>query len=368
MPQGTTNGPWSNGSGDNSSGPGGYDVDFQIDSITVNLDGSVEFNVSVSAVYGVSTTYEAVSVTAMNNSGNWVSGSLASRSGMSGTISSGDSFTVTMTAADDMDIERVFFFSGTSNDGLNSAELFDLRVQYNGTGGYQDSGGDLWGQGEAPGDANTVINLDVVCFAKGTMIKTDRGQVAVEDLTKGTQVWTLDHGFRPIRWISGNTVPATEKTRPVLIKAGALGAGNPASDLRVSQQHRVLLRSPETEEILGEPEALIAAKHLLGTPGITLDRGCDQVTYYHFLFDKHEVVLANDALCESFFPGPVALGALEEQCRTELFEIFPELAEEGFAPPPARLLANARLSKRLTRKHINRRANLCLPDLERFSA
>ncbi len=368
MPQGTTNGPWTNGTGDNSSGPGGYDVDFQINSVTVNPDGSVNFDVSVIAVYGVGTTYEAVTVNAYSNSGSWITESLASRSGMSGSITNGDNFTLTMTASDDMDIEQFFFFNYTSDDVSNMAEYFDLRAQYFGSGGYQDSGGNLSGQGEAIGDANTIINLDVVCFAEGTLIETDCGKVAIEDLTIGTRVWTLDHGFKPIRWICGNTVPATEKTRPVLIKASALGEGFPASDLRVSQQHRILVRSPETKDIIGMTETLVAAKHLLGIPGITLDWGGDHVTYYHFLFDKHEVVSANGALCESFFPGPVAIGTLQEECRIELFEIFPEIAEKDFAPIPSRPFVNGRLGKRLARKHVNRRANIYLPISNRLTA
>ena len=49
------------------------------------------------------------------------------------------------------------------------------------------------------------------------------------------------------------------------------------------------------------------------------------VTYIHVLFDQHEIILANGALTESFFPGPVAIDALEAQCRDEVLSLFPEL-------------------------------------------
>lgn len=365
MAQGTTIGPWTNGSGNNGTGgAGSYDVDFRINSVTVNPDGSAEFDSTVVEVYGVGTTYEAVRFLSYSNANSFISGTLASRTGMSGSITNGDNFTVTLPASDDVDIESFFAFNNTSDDVSNMAEYYDLRVQYFGSGGYRDSNGSLSGQGEEADDANTVINLDVVCFAKGTLIKTEQGQIPVEDLSVGTRVWILDHGFHPIRWISGNTVPATNKTRPVLIKKNALGLGHPKTDLSVSQQHRIMASSSITEDFVGEQEVLVAAKHLIGTAGIELDRTCKEVTYYHFIFDKHEIVSANGALCESFFPGPVAINSLEEACRDELLEIFPDLKEEGNAPLPARLFLNGRTGKRLTRKHINRVSSLFSKTIE----
>lgn len=80
----------------------------------------------------------------------------------------------------------------------------------------------------------------MVCFARGTKLATSFGPVAVENLTVGTPLLTLDNGPQPIRWIGKRTVVQPVKSRPVCIRAGALGGGLPEQDLRVSPQHRVL--------------------------------------------------------------------------------------------------------------------------------
>ncbi|MDR3535976.1 MAG: Hint domain-containing protein, partial [Acetobacteraceae bacterium] len=52
----------------------------------------------------------------------------------------------------------------------------------------------------ADGSGGTDIFL-MVCFAEGTRILTNRGEVAVEALAEGDMVVTADQGTRPINWI-----------------------------------------------------------------------------------------------------------------------------------------------------------------------
>jgi hypothetical protein len=91
------------------------------------------------------------------------------------------------------------------------------------------------------------------------------------------------------------------------------------------------------ELLFGEAEVLVAARHLLGAPGVTLARDLAGVTYVHLLFDGHEVVFANGIEAESFLPGPSAMAGVEADLRAELLALFPDLAG-GDAPRPARAL------------------------------
>ena len=66
------------------------------------------------------------------------------------------------------------------------------------------------------------------------------------------------------------------------------------------------------------------AVHLLGLAGasaVTLPT----VTYLHILFDRHEVILADNAWSESFQPGDRTLGCLDADQRDELCKLFPDL-------------------------------------------
>jgi hypothetical protein len=60
------------------------------------------------------------------------------------------------------------------------------------------------------------------------------------------------------------------------------------------------------------------------------------VTYIHLMFNAHQIVFANGAPSESFYPGPMALSALASPARRELCHLFPELfvkpADAVFGP------------------------------------
>ena len=123
---------------------------------------------------------------------------------------------------------------------------------------------------------------------------------------------------------------------PVVIAAGALGAGLPHRAMAVSPQHRMLITGPQSELLFGEHEVLIAAKHLVGRAGIE-QRLTSGVSYIHILFDAHEIVRADGAWSESFQPGAQTLDSMDEDQRAEILALFPELRSNTEAFPAARL-------------------------------
>lgn len=196
--------------------------------------------------------------------------------------------------------------------------------------------------------------LAVICFAAGTLIRTPWGEVAVERLCAGDTVITRS-GPREVRWIgsvrlSPADLAANPQLRPIRISAGALGPSSPAADLLVSPQHRILVRSKIAQRMFGAPEVLVAAKQLLLLEGIDIATDLPEVEYVHFLFDRHEVVLANGAEAESLFTGPEALKAVGPAAREEILTLFPALAEAEPAVP-AGILASGRMARRLAIRH-----------------
>ncbi|SDN78387.1 Hint domain-containing protein [Lutimaribacter pacificus] len=164
-------------------------------------------------------------------------------------------------------------------------------------------------------------DLGPACFGLGTLIETDRGVRPIETLTAGQLVRTLDNGLQPVRWIGRTTVRACENYAPVHIAPGALGN---MRALIVSQQHRVLLRSWQAELMFGEPEVLVAAKHLVNGDTIHIRAG-GSVTYLHLLFDRHEVVFSEGIATESYFADGAADRPADAQS-AEILALFPELA------------------------------------------
>jgi hypothetical protein len=264
-------------------------------------------------------------------------------------------------------VETVLEIDDANNDGFISNAEWDAYTSGGGAG--LDNGGSTalfdgnpGGTGTLysataynPGDnVSSVINSlgnnfttdpsdvgQVVCFCTGTQIATMRGLVAIEDLGVGDMVFTMDNGYRPIRWIGSNTLDAVDlqlkpNLAPVCINAGALGKGMPEQDLLVSPQHRVLVRSVIAQRMFDTKEVLIPAIKLCEIDGIAQMTDTTEVGYWHMLFDGHEIVYSNGAATESLFTAPEALKGVSDEAREEIIALFPEIAVPGYIATPAR--------------------------------
>ncbi|WP_164657904.1 Hint domain-containing protein [Tropicibacter sp. Alg240-R139] len=201
--------------------------------------------------------------------------------------------------------------------------------------------GDLAGTVEmTDGSIVTFSNIErIICFTPGTLITTVRGPRLIEDLRPGDLIVTRDNGLQPLRWIGQKTVKASGVNAPIELHRSLLqGATAP---LLVSPQHRMLWTGSRAQMLFGDSEVLVAAQHLLDNPGARRVEG-GNVTYMHLMLDQHEVIYANGAATESFFPGDTALNALTGQSRDEMFSVFPELrSRHGSFGETARLCLRA---------------------------
>ena len=145
-----------------------------------------------------------------------------------------------------------------------------------------------------------------ICFAADTRVETALGPRPVGGLRVGARLRTLDHGEQTLRWIGRHSSAGIGAGAPVRLAPGVLGNARP---LLLSPQHRVLLGGPALARLAGTPEVLVPVKALLGRPGVSL-APCRSVAYVNLLFDRHELIRAEGALCETLFLGPVARGVI----------------------------------------------------------
>lgn len=195
----------------------------------------------------------------------------------------------------------------------------------------------------------------IVCFAEGTMIRTPDGPRDVADLQKGDLVCLYDSAPRPVvavedRKVTRRCLHDEPRFAPILIRKDALAPGYPSRDLRVSRQHRILIASRAAKRIFGATEVLIPAIHLVGLPGIEIDRRATAVTYYHVLLDDHAIILANDAPAETLYMGPMARKAVGADIVP--FEDDANTDVGNTRMTPARPLLDARMSKRIIAAHL----------------
>lgn len=163
--------------------------------------------------------------------------------------------------------------------------------------------------GQLPTSANTTVTLlstglpaaaglgivtsSAICFAGGTRILTDRGEVLVQDLKVGDFVVTPygSNECMPVRWIGRQRFFGSRMHhgKPVLVRAGALGDGLPLRDLRVSGDHSLLFDGK-----------LVPARLLVNELSIIVEAGHTEIEYYNLEFDRHTVIFAEGIEAESY--------------------------------------------------------------------
>ena len=214
-------------------------------------------------------------------------------------------------------------------------------------------------------DATNLPDPIVPCFGKGTLIETENGPRKIEDLEIGDLVVTVDNGLQPIRWIgcselTATTLSAHPNLAPIHIPANSLGNGTPTVDLVVSPQHRILVKSKIAQRMFDTAEVLIPAIKLVGIAGIRQNFTPKPVSYYHMLFDQHEVVISNGAETESLYTGQQALKAVGQDAYREITSLFPHIMDPAYVPPQARLIPKGKLMKQLAERHAKNNKPLVL--------
>ena len=241
------------------------------------------------------------------------------------TATGGDGDDLFQIVAGDLDGTGITIVGGEGDE--STGDTLDLSgVLVPGSIVYSNTNDTLGGlSGTATLTDGTIVTFSeietIICFSAGTLIQTPRGERRIETLEKGDVVVTLDNGPQPIRWIGKKTVRATGPLAPIGFAKGVVGNHR---ELLVSPQHRMLVQGYRAELLFGEPEVLVPAKSLVDDYHVTAHYG-GMVTYVHMLFDQHEIVMANGAPSESFYPGESGLETLTDPARDELFQVFPEL-------------------------------------------
>ena len=260
--------------------------------------------------------------------------------GNTGTLSDGDS-----TNNDFIDLSA--FYDNIWELHADQADDGILNQSNQGVGGvdYSDNtsmaGGSLTFTG-ATADASyfTQENTGVICFAKGTLIRTPSGDMPVQNLRRGSVVDTLDKGPQEVVWIAETTfsrdeIEANARLRPVRISEKLTGGSQP---LVVSRQHCLLAAGPQGQQVW------VRAIQLANLRGglVRVIKAKRAVTYYHVLLKSHCVLFANGVATESFYPGEIAVASLSTENRATLGRalrslgaIGPERAYGGRALPVA---------------------------------
>lgn len=155
--------------------------------------------------------------------------------------------------------------------------------------------------------ANPTFESCFGAIARGGVVATDQGMLAVEDLLPGDMVKTVDNGFQPLIWKGSiNLVPGQIDSGLGLLRIAtdSFGAGHPMPDLVLGSYARTFHASDAIRRRLSREGAFVPVADLVDGIHVIEIRPVAAVRLYQLGFELHERVAVNGVEIETLHPGP----------------------------------------------------------------
>ena len=146
-------------------------------------------------------------------------------------------------------------------------------------------------------------------LARGALLKTDRGEVAIEDILPGDQVKTATNGFQPVLWRGSMTlVPGAagqdaRMGKLIRIASDALGVGRPMPDLLLGPSARLYHRSASLQRVTGDKAVFAPIQDFVDGVNIVEVTPQTSVQVFQIGFASHQRIVANGVELDSQNPG-----------------------------------------------------------------
>ncbi|ANT60642.1 type I secretion protein [Salipiger sp. CCB-MM3] len=160
-------------------------------------------------------------------------------------------------------------------------------------------------------------------FARGTLIQTARGPIAIEDLLPGDYIET-SRGVQSVTWIGSTTyVPGVRSERSALdtltrVTAEAYGVGRPGSDLLLGPAARMVVKNAKLRSLLGKDSVMVPVSDEADWDRIVPVTPGGAVQLYHLMVQRHATIRVGGIEMETYHPG-TALSALSSENMRALF-------------------------------------------------
>ncbi|WP_439142093.1 Hint domain-containing protein [Pseudooctadecabacter sp.] len=183
-------------------------------------------------------------------------------------------------------------------------------------------------------------------IARGGLLKTDRGSVAIEDILPGDLVHTVTNGFQKVLWRGGiSIVPnsgekGSQMNRLIRMSADSLGIARPMSDLLLGPAARLFHRSPTLQRVTGHDAAFVPAADFIDGINVVEVQPPTAVQAFQLGFAAHERIVVGGVEIDSQNPG----ARHELGLRGDLLEVYMSLFPHMTRIEDFGLLSHPRLS------------------------
>lgn len=173
-------------------------------------------------------------------------------------------------------------------------------------------------------------------FARGTLIATAQGRMAVEDLVPGMNLETADNGPQKLLWIGSTAFQpdqSNDTARLTRITADSFGVEKPSHDLMLGPRARILFRHSNCQALFGTDSAFAPARAFVDGVNLFTVMPASRVRVYHLALHGQQILCANGLEVESYHPGQQAGMMIEREMQPAFLSLFPHVTTlDGFGP------------------------------------
>ena len=183
-----------------------------------------------------------------------------------------------------------------------------------------------------------VIEAACANFARGSLVATTQGPVAIEDLVPGMGVITSEHGPLPLQWVGSydmtpREAQTSDRGKLFRVTSDAFGLAKPASDLMLAPRSHLLMRHAACKALFGVDLAFAPVRAFEDGVQVIEITPISSVTLFNLAFDRQATVQVNGIEMECFHPGPFAETLLDDEMLYSLLRLFPQARSlESFGP------------------------------------
>ncbi|SIS84705.1 Hint domain-containing protein [Phaeovulum vinaykumarii] len=164
-------------------------------------------------------------------------------------------------------------------------------------------------------------------LARGAVVATEDGPVAIEDLLPGMRVMTAEGRAETVLWIGSMLIfpdaahPDAPPARMIRITADAFGPGRPSSDLVLGPRARLLLRDPRLRALAGDDRAYVPAQSFVDGVSVIEVAPLSPVAVHHVALEHQGSMRILGMDVESYHPG----GGIETMHEARMLSLFADI-------------------------------------------
>lgn len=175
-------------------------------------------------------------------------------------------------------------------------------------------------------------------FARGTLLDTRDGPVAIEDLMPGDFVDSSE-GAQPILWIGSTLLrPGAFGDRPetaglIRVMPESLGRARPVNDLLLGPWAELLHNPPQLRQANGAGHVLTPLRDFVDGNTVVRVTPPSAVRVYHIVLRRHAAVRVSGLEIGTYHPGPGVTEHLDQAGLRLFLSLFPHVSgTRGFGP------------------------------------